>query len=260
MKSKNFSKALGEINDKYITEATEYQAKKHHFNWKSLVACAAVIALFFSITPFLNGGKSTTSDGNDQEAPYVPFAFTAYAIDNDHNVSSVVMHEGETVPVSLFNTEDGLKGFVFSYDLTEPGEQTTSVSIITEGVITKNNSIEETTRTESDFDDAKPQAGAGQTESMMKDEPTEDTSFSPYSYVIEEIGGLEMEKDKHYTYYVPEQAETSQYRLMIPRDDLENNTVSEYHLLIEETKNGFVATIEKIVTHERKVIPPKYHN
>ena len=169
------------------------------------------------------------------------------------------MHEGETVPVSLFNTEDGLKGFVFSYDLTEPGEQTTSVSVITEGVITKNNSIEEKTRTESDFDDAKPQAGAGQTESMMKDEPTEDLSYSPYSYVIEEIGGLEMENDKHYTYYVPEQTETSQYRLMIPRDDPENNTVSEYHLLIEEAENGYVATIEKIVTHERKVVPPAYH-
>ena len=260
MKSKNFSKALGEINDKYITEATEYQAKKRHFSWKSLVACAAVIALFFSITPFLNGGKSTTSDGNDQEAPYVPFAFTAYAFDNDHNVSSVIMHEGETVPVSLFNTEDGLKGFVFSYDLTEPGEQTTSVSIITEGVITRNKSTAEASRTESDFDDAKLQAEAGQTESMLKDEPTEDTSFSPYSYVIEEIGELEMEKDKHYTYYVPEQTETSQYRFMIPRTDLESNTVSEYHLLIEETENGYVATIEKIVTHERKVIPPKYHN
>lgn len=260
MKSKNFSKALGEINDKYITEATEYQAKKCHFSWKSLVACAAVIALFFSITPFLNGGKSTTSDGNDQEAPYVPFAFTAYAFDNDHNVSSVIMHEGETVPVSLFNTDDGLKGFVFSYDLTEPGEQTTSVSIITEGVITRNKSTAEASRTESDFDDAKLQAEAGQTESMLKDEPTEDTSFSPYSYVIEEIGELEMEKDKHYTYYVPEQTETSQYRFMIPRTDLESNTVSEYHLLIEETENGYVATIEKIITHERKVIPPKYHN
>lgn len=257
MKSKNFSKALGEINDKYITEATEYQAKKHHFNWKSLVACAAVIALIVCITPFFNVGNNT--DTSDQEAPYVPFAFTAYAIDNDHNVSSVIMHEGETVPVSLFNTEDGLKGFVFSYDLTEPGEQTTSVSIITEGVITQNKTTAEASRTESDFDDAKPQAGAGQEESMLKDEPTEDTSFSPYSYVIEEIGGLEMEKDKHYTYYVPEQTETSQYRLMIPRDDLENNTVSEYHLLIEETENGYVATIEKIVTHERKVVPPAYH-
>lgn len=257
MKSKNFSKALGEINDKYITEATEYQAKKHHFNWKSLVACAAVIALIVCITPFFNVGNNT--DKSDQEAPCVPFAFTAYAIDNDHNVSSVIMHEGETVPVSLFNTEDGLKGFVFSYDLTEPGEQTTSVSIITEGVITQNKTTAEASRTESDFDDAKPQAGAGQTEAMLKDEPTEDTSFSPYSYVIEEIGGLEMEKDKHYTYYVPEQTETSQYRLMIPRDDLESNTVSEYHLLIEEAENGYVATIEKIVTHERKVVPPAYH-
>ncbi len=257
MKSKNFSKALGEINDKYITEATEYQAKKHHFNWKSLVACAAVIALIVCITPFFNVGNNT--DTSDQEAPCVPFAFTAYAIDNDHNVSSVIMHEGETVPVSLFNTEEGLKGFVFSYDLTEPGEQTTSVSIITEGVITQNKTTAEASRTESDFDDAKPQAGAGQTESMLKDEPTEDTSFSPYSYVIEEIGGLEMEKDKHYTYYVPEQTETSQYRLMIPRDDLESNTVSEYHLLIEEAENGYVATIEKIVTHERKVVPPAYH-
>lgn len=46
---------------------------------------------------------------------------------------------------------------------------------------------------------------------------------------------------------------------MIPWNDLENNTVSEYHLVIEETEDGYVATVEKVVTHERKVIPPSYH-
>ncbi len=242
MKSKDFSKALGEINDKYITEANEYQAKenKNKFNWKSLVACAAVIALIFGIAPFFNTGKNgdTTEVADNKQ---VIFGLTAYAIDNDHNVKSATMKEGQSIPVSLFNTENGLKGFVFSYDLTEAGEQTTSVSIMTDGIIDK------------------PQVGAGQTESAISDDAKTEDTFSPYSYVLEEIAGLEMEKDKHYTYYVPQQTMTSQYRLMIPCDDIENNTVSEYHLLIEETKDGYVATIEKIVTHERKVIPPSYH-
>ena len=240
MKSRKFSNALGEINDKYITEAAEYQAKKQLFNWKPLVACAAVIALFFGTIPFFNIWKNTKSDNNGQMTVYIPLTFTAYAIDNEHKVTSVVLHEGETVPVSLFNTENGLKGFVFSYDLTEPGEQTTSVSIMTESTVTE------------EKQEARAEKFEYASSSIVKDE-----SLSLQdSDVIEEIANLEMEKDKHYTYYVPDQSKSSPHRLMIPTDDVENNTVSEYHLLIEETENGYVATIEKIVTHERKVIEP----
>lgn len=237
MKSKDFSEALGEINDKYISEANEYRKKKPHFNWKPLAACAALLIVFFGIFPFFDAGRTNAPEGvSDQEGPYVPFAFTAYAYDADNNVCSEIMREGETVPISFFNTENGLKGFVFSYTFTEPGVQTTSVSIMTDGVI-KN--------------DAPATEG-----NVSVNEGTE----NEYSYVISEIAGLEMEEDTHYTYYVPQQDTSAPYRLMIPHDDLENNTVSEYHLLIEEAESGYVATIEKIVTHERKVIPPKYHN
>ncbi len=236
MKSKDFSKALGEINDKYISEANEYRKKKPHFNWKPLAACAALLIVFFGIFPFFDAGRTNEPEGaSDQEGPYIPFAFTAYAYDSENNICSAIMHEGENVPVSLFNTENGLKGFVFSYDLTEPGVQTTSVSILTDGVI--RNDVPGTGGSLSGTDDA----------------------GSEYYYVISEIAGLEMETDTHYTYYVPQQDAVAPYRLMIPRDDLEKNTVSEYHLLIEETENAYVATIEKIVTHERKVIPPAYH-
>ena len=135
-KSKDFSKALGEINDKYISEANEYRKKKPHFNWKPLAACAALLIVFFGIFPFFDAGRTNAPEGvSDQEGPYIPFAFTAYAYDAENNICSAIMHEGENVPVSLFNTENGLKGFVFSYDLTEPGVQTTSVSILTDGVI-----------------------------------------------------------------------------------------------------------------------------
>lgn len=236
MKSKDFSEALGDINDKYISEANDYRRKKLHFNWKPLAACVAMLIVFFGIIPFFDAGRTNEPEGvSDQEGPYIPFAFTAYAYDAENNICSAIMHEGENVPVSLFNTENGLKGFVFSYDLTEPGVQTTSVSILTDGVI--KNDVPDTEGSLSGTGDA----------------------GSEYSYVISEIAGLEMEIDTHYTCYVPQQDAVAPFRLMIPRDDFENNTVSEYHLLIEEAENGYVATIEKIVTHERKVIPPAYH-
>ena len=52
MKSKDFSKALGEINDKYIAEAAEYQAKPKKtsvfasFRKLSLVACICLVFTF----------------------------------------------------------------------------------------------------------------------------------------------------------------------------------------------------------------------
>ena len=46
----------------------------------------------------------------------------------DNSVSASPMVEGKYIPVSLFETENGLKGFVFSYDAPDP-TQPASVSI-----------------------------------------------------------------------------------------------------------------------------------
>lgn len=121
MKTKTFINALGEIGDRYITEANEYTAvkKKRRLYRRVFAACAAVAALVFGAIPFLNGGASSAA----------PFVLTAYALEDDNTLSSAALSEGDTIPVSLFETESGLWGFVFSYDAGDPN-QPASIMII----------------------------------------------------------------------------------------------------------------------------------
>ena len=120
MNTKTFSNALGKIGDKYITEANEYTAakKNRHWNWRAIAACAAVVTLIFGAIPFLNSDPAVS-----------PFVLTAYALESDNSLSAVTMQEGENIPVSLFKADNGLWGFVFSYEAGDP-EQPISVSII----------------------------------------------------------------------------------------------------------------------------------
>lgn len=130
-------------------------------------------------------------------------------MESDNNVSTALLQEGESVPVSLFETDSDTKGFVFSYDIANPG-QTSSVSIMTEG---------------------------------------------EFPGIIYEIAGLEMDKTKNYIYYIPEQSKTTPYFLMIPYSDIEKDKVYEYHIVIEEDEIGYIATVDHVVTHERKTAP-----
>lgn len=126
MTTKTFSQALGEIGDKYITEANEYVAvsKKFRWNWKAVAACVAVAILFFGAIPFLH---------NNTNAPIgSPFVLTAYAVDVDNTISAVEMKEGENIPVSFFEANNGLKGFVFSHRATN-SQNHVSFSIMTDG-------------------------------------------------------------------------------------------------------------------------------
>ena len=50
----------------------------------------------------------------------------------DNTVSAVEMKEGESIPVTFFEANNGLKGFVFSYRATTP-QNHVSCSIMTEG-------------------------------------------------------------------------------------------------------------------------------
>lgn len=120
MNTKIFSNALGEIGDKYITEANEYTAakKKRRWNWKAIAACVAVVALAFGAIPFLNNDPAVS-----------PFVLTAYAMEPDNSLSAVTMQEGENIPVSMFEADNGMWGFVFSYEADDP-EQPISVSIM----------------------------------------------------------------------------------------------------------------------------------
>ena len=225
MSTDRFTAAMGYIDDDLISDAVTYMPKKKSpVRWMKWVAVAACFCLVVGLSvpglfkdPSVGGLESNTTitDAKPEEGfDYAtnigfPLVLTAYAMESDNNVSTALLQEGESVPVSLFETESNTKGFVFSYDITTPG-QTSSVSIMTEG---------------------------------------------EFPGIIYEIAGLEMDKTKNYIYYIPEQSKTTPYFLMIPYSDIDDDMVYEYHIIIEENETGYIATVDHIVTHERKTAP-----
>ena len=224
MSTDRFTAAMGYIDDDLISDAVTYMPKKKStIRWMKWVALAACLCLVIGLSfpglfkdPSVGGLESNTiiTDAKPEEAEsefgvLFPLVLTAYAVENDNTVSTALLQEGESVPVSLFETDNGIKGFVFSYDITTPG-QTSSVSIMTEG---------------------------------------------EFPGIIYEIAGIEMDKEKNYIYFIPEQSKTTPYFLMIPYSDIEEDMVYEYHLIIEEDEYGYIATVDHVVTHERKSEP-----
>ena len=224
MSTDRFTAAMGYIDDDLISDAVTYMPKKKSpVRWMKWVAVAACFCLIVGLSapglfkdPSVGGLESNTTitdakleEGETELGIIFPLVLTAYAMENDNSVSTALLQEGESVPVSLFETESNTKGFVFSYDITSPG-QTSSVSVMTEGA---------------------------------------------FPGIIYEIAGLEMDKSKNYIYYIPEQSKTTPYSLMIPYSDIEKDMVYEYHIIIEEDEVGYIATVDHIVTHERKTAP-----
>lgn len=223
MSTDRFTAAMGYIDDDLISDAVTYiPKKKSPVRWIRWVAVAACFCLIVGLSapglfkdPSVGGLESNTTitDAKPQEESklgiIVPLVLTAYAMESDNDVSAALLQEGESVPVSLFETDNGIKGFVFSYDITTPG-QTSSVSIMTEG---------------------------------------------EFPGIIYKIAGIEMDKAKNYIYFIPEQSKTTPYFLMIPYSDIEEDMVYEYHLIIEEDEFGYIATVDHVVTHERKSEP-----
>lgn len=196
MKSGKFSDALGEIDISYVEEVVNYKAasKQKRNLWKAMAACAAVILFVISIFPFLR--REEEVDG---------FVLVAYAAENNTIVENE-LQEGNRVPISFFETEKGLKGFVFAYSKSNP-KDVSSISVMTEG---------------------------------------------EFPGVIETIVGLELDKEKNYTLYIPEQGKEFPYSFMIPYTDEAANKVIFCYLLVEETENGYSAVIEKMEEFERK--------
>ena len=118
--------AMEYIDDDLVSGAVTYtrQKRKWWTNWKAIAACVVVIALVFGAIPFLN---------NNTNAPIgSPFVLTVYAAGIDNTVSAVEMKEGENIPVSFFEANNGLNGFVFSHRATNP-QNHVSFSIMTDG-------------------------------------------------------------------------------------------------------------------------------
>ena len=118
--------AMEYIDDELVSGAVTYtrQKRKWWMNWKAIAACAAVVAIVFGLIPFLNNGTSAPDDS--------PFVLTAYAAEIENTVSAVEMKEGENIPVSFFEANNGIKGFVFSYKASNP-QNHVSLSIMTDG-------------------------------------------------------------------------------------------------------------------------------
>ena len=116
------AKALNYIDDDLVSGAVTYTRQKRKWwkNWRAIAACAAVVVLIFGAIPFLNNTNVPIGS---------PFVLTAYAAEIDNTISAVEMKEGENIPVSMFEADNGMRGFVFSYAADDP-EQPISVSII----------------------------------------------------------------------------------------------------------------------------------
>ena len=115
--------AMEYIDDDLVSGAVTYtrQKRKWWTNWKAIAACVAVVAIVFGVIPFFNNSPVRS-----------PFVLTAYAAGIDNTVSAVELKEGESIPVTFFEANNGIKGFVFSHRATTP-QNHVSLSIMTDG-------------------------------------------------------------------------------------------------------------------------------
>ncbi|MCD7752837.1 MAG: hypothetical protein LUI10_14060 [Lachnospiraceae bacterium] len=122
-------KAMQYLDDDLISEAIEFRRVPLHtrlFRKPLMKACACflVVAIVFGIA-FFNSGND---DGITS-----PFVLTAYAISpDDANVVMTELEQGVSVPVSYFETNSGISGFVFSCENTA-NDTAASISVITHG-------------------------------------------------------------------------------------------------------------------------------
>lgn len=142
MKVPKVANALNYLDDDLISDAIEYKPKQHRFfrwtKWKTAAACLILITVVMGIFPMLN--KPTIS----------PFVLTAYALEADSSVSASTMAQGEPIPVSLFETTNGLKGFVFSYDAPDPAQPASVVIIDGSSMVSSEERINEISKLEAE--------------------------------------------------------------------------------------------------------------
>lgn len=134
MRTPRIVEAMNYIDDDLVSWAVEYRRvplSTRLFRKPLLKACACflVIALVFSVASFWG------EDGNVVSSPFI---LTAYAASpDDGSTTANVLEKGKQVPISRFETESGLSGFVVSYNKPD---DTLPSSII---VFTADNSVQE---------------------------------------------------------------------------------------------------------------------
>ena len=101
MNTRIFTQALGNINDKYITEALNYQKKKNiiWLKWGAIAACACLV---ISLGAFLIASLNGLPDSN--------FGFGASAGGSGHDESTVFMsYAGPVFPLTALETAEGIE-------------------------------------------------------------------------------------------------------------------------------------------------------
>lgn len=131
MSSEKIMKAIGGIDDGYIEKYAVVKPVANDRNNRIVVrrkwiyrlcACLATIAIVLGIGfPILNNPGVNPS-----------IIVTAYAMENNNVVAEQALTKSSPIPVSLLETSDGLKGFLFSVDAAAQ-EAPPSLAIFTAG-------------------------------------------------------------------------------------------------------------------------------
>lgn len=127
MRIPRIAQAMTDIDDDLITGAMEYRRDstiQKFFCSPILRACACIVLSVFIF------GTSIWVKHNNSEIES-PFILTAYAYSTEDNqVSTDKLRIGQKIPVSLFETEDGVQGFLISYNKKDKEESSFSIVII----------------------------------------------------------------------------------------------------------------------------------
>lgn len=113
MRTPRIVDAINYIDDDLVSWAVEYRrvplsARLFHKPFLKACACFLVIALIFGVAFFRGNGNKEISS---------PFILTVYAMSpDDGSITGNVLAKGKQVPISRFETESGLTGFVVSYN------------------------------------------------------------------------------------------------------------------------------------------------
>ena len=124
MKVPRIAQAMTNIDDDLITAAIEYKrvplsTRLFHGPILKACACIVVVVCILGTTIWMNKDASKITS---------PFVLTAYAYSTEnHQVSTETLQKGQKIPVSIFESTDGLKGFLISYNKKS---EETSFSIV----------------------------------------------------------------------------------------------------------------------------------
>ena len=131
MRTPRIVEAMNYIDDDLVSWAVEYRRvplSTRLFRKPLLKACACflVIALVFGVAFFWG------EDGNVVSSPFI---LTAYAASpDDGSTTASVLEKGKQVPISRFETENGLTGFVVSYNKPDDSLPSSITIIATDNI------------------------------------------------------------------------------------------------------------------------------